>query len=214
MMVGEDFDARAGDWDDDPGRVERAREAAARVRERLLLTPTTRLLDFGAGTGLLAQALAADVGAVVLADPAAGMRAVAEQKAAAGVFGSDVRVETLDGAFEGADGEIDVVVSMMALHHVDDLPDTLTRLYTGLRPGGRLAVIDLERDVDASFHDPGFAGHHGFDRGPLAELLGGAGFVDVLFGHCLAVPKHDRTYDLFLVTARRPGEGALPDRSG
>ena len=53
------FDQTAGTWDDDPAKVERAREAADPIVERLDPSPDARLLEYGAGTGLVAQPLQA-----------------------------------------------------------------------------------------------------------------------------------------------------------
>lgn len=200
-MSGE-FDERAQAWDDDPRRIERAGRVAEVLRSVVPLDAGMRLLDFGAGTGLLAQALASDVGSVVLVDASVGMREVASSKAAAGVFGPDALVTTLEERASAA-GEVDVVVSLMAVHHVADLARTLRLLREQLRPGGTLAIVDLEKDVDGSFHDPDFVGHHGFDRSEMARLLTEAGFAHVALQHCVAIPKNERTYDLFLATARR-----------
>ena len=202
-MVGH-FDDRAGTWDDDPRRVARAEQAAQVIRATLPLRPGMRMLDLGAGTGLLSQALVDDVGSLVLADPSQGMRDVAERKAASGLFGERVRVIHPDELDESAPGEFDLVVALMALHHIEDLPTALGRLGRALAPGGLIAVVDLERDVEETFHDPGFTGHQGFDRSEIAQLLKDAGFGGVAIRHCLAMPKNDRTYDLFLATARTP----------
>ena len=70
------FDERAATWDDDPAKVERARVVAAAIRSTLALQGSERLLEHGAGTGLLSEALGADVGSITMADTSAGMRQV------------------------------------------------------------------------------------------------------------------------------------------
>ena len=50
------------------------------IREAVPVTGDTRLLEYGAGTGLLAQFLAPHVGPLTLADPSEGMRAVMHDK--------------------------------------------------------------------------------------------------------------------------------------
>src|SRR5690606_42045723 len=45
------FDEKAATWDDDPAKVERARVVADALRDAVPPGPTTRLLEYGAGTG-------------------------------------------------------------------------------------------------------------------------------------------------------------------
>jgi ubiquinone/menaquinone biosynthesis C-methylase UbiE len=77
-MPGPDFDERAATWDDDPTRVERARTVAQRILAAAPLSTDSRVLDYGAGTGLLSEGLKDHVGRLYLADPSAGMRQVAQ----------------------------------------------------------------------------------------------------------------------------------------
>src|SRR5690606_25220064 len=80
------FDEKAATWDDDPAKVERARVVADALRDAVPLGPTTRLLEYGAGTGLVTQALRDAVGPVTLADTSAGMRAVMQRKVETGAL--------------------------------------------------------------------------------------------------------------------------------
>ncbi len=120
------FDERAATWDDDPGHVDRARAIATALRAAVALRPDLRVLEYGAGTGLLAQELAADVGEITLADPSAGMREVVAAKIDAGVL-PDARVSDLDLATDPLpDERYDLVVALMALHHIPELEPVLT----------------------------------------------------------------------------------------
>lgn len=202
-----DFEDRAASWDDDPGKVERGRVVAQRVREVLSVGPGTRVLEYGAGTGLASQALVGHVGEITLADPSEGMRAVMADKVAAGVFPPTTRVWDLDLAADRApDEHFDLVLTVMTLHHITDLDPVLDGFAALLRGGGRLAVVDLDEDPHGSFHhsDPDFEGHHGFRRTDLAARLTTAGFTDVAFTDCHTVDKDGGTYPLFLATASAP----------
>lgn len=201
-----DFDDRAATWDDDPGTLERARAVAEAVRASVPLDPAMRILEYGAGTGLLTQALVDEVGPVTLTDPSAGMREVLEGKRTDGAF-PDASVLDLDLSRDPVPaGRYDLVVTMMVLHHIVDLPPVLAGFAQLLEPGGWLAIADLERE-DGSFHDDGFEGHHGIDRDDLVGWLADAGFVSVGFRHAGTTTKHDRPYPLFLATAQR-GSGS------
>jgi len=202
------FDDAADTWDDDPEHEERQQAVARVVRDTLALTPRTRALDVGAGTGRLSILLADQVGSVTVTDPSAGMvRVAGERIEEAGLAGRMAAVQE-DLTADRIDGEYDVAWSSMALHHVGDLDALLTTLHQLLVAGGRLAIADLERDPDGAFHadKPDFAGHHGFDRDELAGQLSRAGFGDVTFADATSITKEGREFGVFLCTATRlPG---------
>jgi 2-polyprenyl-3-methyl-5-hydroxy-6-metoxy-1,4-benzoquinol methylase len=198
----QDFDERARTWDEDPAKRERAVTAAAAIREAVDLHGGTRLLEYGAGTGLLAQQLAGDVGSITVADPSRGMREVMEEKAEAGVL-PGARVLDLDLSRGLVPEEtFDVVVAAMVLHHIPDLTPVLRGFGQLVEPGGSLCILDLERE-DGSFHGDGFDGHAGFDRDELATWLRAVGFETPVYRVCFQLRRHDRDYPLFLAVSRR-----------
>jgi SAM-dependent methyltransferase len=198
------FDDQAATWDDDPAKVERAEIVARAIADAVPLDRSTRVLEYGAGTGLVTQALRDAVGAVTLADTSAGMREVIERKIASGVI-PDARVWDVDLAEQDAPtGEaFDLIVTVMTLHHIPDLTRVLANFATLLRDGGHLCIADLEAE-DGSFHGEGFAGHHGFARPDLQARLEAAGFTDVAFRPCHHIERETGTYLMFLATATRP----------
>ena len=74
-----------------------------------------------------------------------------------------------------------------------------------LRPGGRIALADLDTE-DGTFHDADAEGiyHLGFGRDALAESARAAGFADVAFESATEIERDGRRYPLFLLLARRP----------
>lgn len=201
-MSANSFDMRAATWDDDPAKVERAETVALAIRDALPLDRTMRVLEYGAGTGLVAQSLRDSVGPITMADTSAGMRDVIGEKIAAGVF-TDARVWDVDlGAEPAPDEEFDLIVTVMAMHHIPDLDTVLANFAQLLVPGGRVAIVDLEKE-DGSFHGHGFDGHHGFDPAELGSQLAAAGFADVAFQRCHQIVRDGATYPIFLATAVR-----------
>ena len=206
-----DFSDRAATWDDDPEKLRNAAQVAEAVRRNLGLTGTEDVLEFGGGTGLLSRALADDVGTVVITDAAPGMVAVAQQRIDDLGRGDRMRAALFDPTAADADpGRFDVVWSMLALHHVPDIDVALARLRGLLKPGGRLALADLDEDPGGSFHQAhgDFHGHDGFDRHTLGHALQRIGFQDIAFDTATTVDKEvdgaRRSYPVFLVTARVP----------
>jgi SAM-dependent methyltransferase len=201
-MSTDSFDEKAPTWDADPAKVERAEIVARAIRAAIPLQGSTRLLEYGAGTGLVTQALRDGVGPVTLADTSRGMRDVIGAKIDAGIF-PDARVWDLDLTTDPVPDELfDVIVTVMALHHIHDLAPVLSGFASLLPEGGHLCVIDLEEE-DGSFHDPGFHGHHGFAPASLAAQLTHAGFGDITFQDCHHVVRNGVTYPLFLATCSR-----------
>ena len=104
--------------------------------------PVERVLDLGAGTGLMSEALLARYpdAQVVLLDGAAEMLEVATERLASGsvtTIVADLRDELPEGPF-------DAVVSALAIHHLEhpDKRDLYVRIRERLRPEG--AFVNAE----------------------------------------------------------------------
>jgi ubiquinone/menaquinone biosynthesis C-methylase UbiE len=206
----ERFDDAAATWDDDPGHEERQRAVARAIEEAGNLSPRTRAVDVGGGTGRLSILLADLVGSVVVTDPSAGMVQVARERIKAAGLSDRLRAVQADLTTDRLDGAYDVAWSSMAFHHVQDLEGLLRSLAGLLVDGGRLFIADLDKDPDGAFHadKADFDGHHGFDRQRLAAQLAGAGFADVGFVDATTIRKADREFGVFLCTATKvPGPG-------
>ena len=207
-MTTDPFDAKAATWDADPAKVARAAAVARAIAIAVPLGPSTRPLEYGAGTGLVAQALRERVGPVTLADTSAGMRDVMRAKVDAGAL-ADARIWDLNLETEPApaDEQFDVIVTVLTLHHIHDLARVLGGFARLLAPGGHLCIADLEQE-DGSFHGADFVGHHGFDRTALARDLADADFSDIAFTDCTQLERDGRAYPVFLATSSLPGSPA------
>jgi len=169
-----------------------------------------RMLEYGAGTGLVTQALRDSVGPVTLADTSTGMRDVMRAKIAAGVL-TDVRVWDLDLATQPVpDEHFDLIVSVLTLHHIENIDAVLSGFATLLNDNGTLCVVDLDEE-DGSFHGVDFEGHRGFERSALAAELAAAGFTDVVFQDCYHIVRDGMNYPLFLASCRTARVGDRPE---
>lgn len=205
-MATDPFDDKASTWDDDPAKVDRAAEVARCIAAAVPLDRSMRMLEYGAGTGLVTQALRDAVGPVTLADTSAGMREVMQKKIEAGAL-TDARVWDLDLSAASASPPretFDLIVTVMTLHHIHDLSTVLASFAALLDAGGHLCIADLEKE-DGSFHGADFAGHSGFERPSLTTHLHEAGFTDVRFTDCTRLLKDGGSYPVFLATCVRPG---------
>lgn len=205
-MTVEHFDAHARTWDEDPAKAARAHAVAHAIRQRLPLQPTLRALEYGCGTGLLGFALKDDLGHITLADSSPGMLAVLEEKIAA-AQARHLRPLQLDLMTDPPPADrFDLIVSLMALHHVSDIDKALAHFHALLAPGGHLGIADLDAE-DGSFHGEGFTGHKGFDRAALRAQALAAGFARVDFSTVFDITKGDgdsaRRYPVFLMIAAK-----------
>jgi tRNA (cmo5U34)-methyltransferase len=102
----------------------------------MLPAPPRRVLDLGAGTGLLSARVAAAYPAaeLVLVDGAPAMLAQAQEALA----GRAVTIHVADLADPLPQGEFDAVVSALAIHHLDDdgKRALFARVRQALPPGG------------------------------------------------------------------------------
>jgi predicted TPR repeat methyltransferase len=161
------------------------------------------MMEYGAGTGLVTQALRDAVGPVTMVDTSSGMRAVMQDKIASGAI-TDARVWDLDLTTEPIpDEQFELIVTAMTLHHIADLEPVLAKLAALLVDGGHLCIADLEHE-DGSFHGADFHGHHGFDRSELTSLLTRAGLTDVSIESCGQVIRERGPYPVFLAVCRKP----------
>lgn len=197
------FREQAKEWDQRPIPQQISDAVVRAVRDAIPLRADTVLLDFGAGTGLLASKLAPHVARVVAVDVSEAMltqlATKPELQGKVEIVCRDLVQAPVEPALQGT---VDVVVSAMAMHHVADTRALLARLHATLRPGGHLAIADLDSE-DGSFHPPGIEGvfHTGFDRESVRALLEEVGFSEVRFVTACEVHKEARAYPVFLVTA-------------
>ena len=196
------FDERARDWDT-PARQERAVAVADAIRAWVALDPTMRVIDVGAGTGLLGLTLAGEVSEVVLAEPSQGMLDVVRGKLAANgpSNATAIRLDLVED--EVPPDPFDLVVSLLMLHHIADTKRALAAVRRLLRPGGRIALVDLDAE-DGSFHHADAKGihHQGFERQDLIAMARAAGFADVEIRTASEIERDGRRYPLFLLLAR------------
>jgi len=111
------FDDVAAEYDDE--ETPEYNECVALVLEHADATGDETVLDLGCGTGAIALGLAADAGTVVGRDISEGMMDQGREKAADRGLEN---VEFGEGRFRepSYDGDVDVVTSNFAMHHLSD----------------------------------------------------------------------------------------------
>jgi len=207
------FDEAAATWDDDPAKLARSRMIADAIARTVPLGGVRDALEYGCGTGQVTWALADRLARVVLADASPGMLAVLAKRLLARPEHDRARFEPLllDLTRDRLPAaSLDLIYTSLALHHVPDVPLVLRRFREALRPGGHVAIADLDRDHHGHFHrhshGDDFDGHHGFDRDALAADLAAAGFTpptfDTITTLTKAVDDERKEFPVFLAVAQ------------
>lgn len=141
----EDAEAWAKQFDD-PSRDAWQRPEA--VLDHLGLPPEARVADLGAGTGYFTVRLARRVprGKVFANDIEPDMvRYLGERAAKEGLSNVvPVQGQPDDPALPEA---VDVAFMCNVYHHIEDRPGYFRKLAAQLRPGGRLVVVDFQKDA-------------------------------------------------------------------
>jgi ubiquinone/menaquinone biosynthesis C-methylase UbiE len=169
------FDAVAPEWDSLRSGFfsVRVREAAL---DALAVEPGLRAADVGAGTGFMTEALLERGLAVVALDESPQMLAVLQRKV--GESPVDCRLCSGD-SLPLEEASVDYAVANMYLHHVESPADAIREMVRILRPGGALAITDLDEHKFAFLREE----HHdrwlGFNHDDVRRWLREAGAAAV-----------------------------------
>ena len=195
------FKEKAEEWDANDRRSQLANAISASILHHVPLHENMDVLDFGAGTGLISAHIAPRVKRIVAADTSQAMldklKAKPELKGKVETVCQDLLDHPLSDRF-------DLIVSAMALHHVDSTSTLMQRFAQHLKSSGMIALADLDKE-DGSFHPADTEGvfHFGFDRADLGELLQSHGFRQIEFFTAHTINGEEKDYPIFLVTASK-----------
>lgn len=205
-----DFNIEAVSWDENPDRVALCRAITDAILREVPLTEKTELLDYGAGTGLVTLGLQPHVKSVVAADSSEAMLGKLSEKILANGI-SNVKTLQVDLEKETPPGlQFDVIVSSMVMHHVTDVQSMITVLSGLLRPGGYLAIADLDSDGGEFHRDPDGVMHDGFERKNMEDMFVYVSMLDVKTTTVFNVTREvrdtgPREFSIFLISGRKSG---------
>jgi len=191
-----EWDEHASTWDEDPAARAYSRAAFDSLRVEAARRDVTisgaRVCDFGCGTGLLTEQLAADATHIDAVDASPAMLDALREKVARNGW---THVDTLGGP-RGAGGHYDLIVCSSVCAFLDDYPGTVRHLASLLRPDGLFVQWDWELG-------PEDAEEYGLSRDEIRDALAGAGLRSVRVETAFRIPMGDVTMAPLMGSGRR-----------
>jgi ArsR family transcriptional regulator len=165
-----------------------------------LLDSALVVADLGCGTGQLSEIVAPHVARVLAIDSSPDMLEEAKRRLRA--FGN---VELRRGSLEALpidEGQVDVAMMGLVLHHVPDPARALAECARVLKPGGRALVIDMLPHDRVEYQQQ--MGHVwlGFPEPQTRRMLKAAGFTSITI-RALPIDQDAKGPALFAAVARR-----------
>jgi SAM-dependent methyltransferase len=198
------FGHKADSWDT-PIKLEMADAFIMEMFKSISFNKEQKVLDFGCGTGLVGLKIAPLVKSVVFMDISAKMLDVLISKIESEneiYKGIKERSTVINGGIEKYKiADIDIIFSLMALHHIEDTQAVFGHISSVLKPGGILVIGDLKEE-DGSFHGDEKVPHNGFDVHTLAREAENSDMEIILADTYNTINKKDKRYDQFILIAR------------
>ncbi len=190
------FNEKAKDWDADEMKKMLSAAIGSLILEHIPLHDQMRVMDFGAGTGLISSQVAPLVKKIVAVDISEAMLNNLVSKPE---LHGKVEVVCQDIIEAPIGGKFDLIMSAMAMHHVKDTPKLIQRFAEHLNSGALIALADLDKE-DGSFHPKDTEGvyHFGFERNQLQIILEKHGFGEIHFLTAYTVNKEEKGFPYFL----------------
>ena len=194
------FKEKAASYGNDRDRVATRHEIADAIIQKIPLNSDMNLMDFGSGTGMLLEHIAPKVAKITAVDISSSMNEQLRKKQAD--IACELEVLEMDLCTQELALTFDGIISSMTMHHIDDVPAMLTKMHLMMKPGGFIALADLETE-DGSFHteDTGVF-HFGFSGDDLIRFATDAGFKNADVSVVSTISKPNKDYPVLLLTAR------------
>lgn len=202
------FNERANQWDSTPWKIDLNEKIYQYIKEKVSFDSSAHLVDMGGGTGALALKFLDEVSTITVVDTSKGMLDVLRGKIEDNNL-ENVNIienEIVEGVLEN--GSVDLLISAMTLHHVEDVFQQLDDMKHALSDGGKLAIIDLIEE-SGDFHPEGLEYvHNGFIKEDILEMFAFCGFSNIKFKVIYTIQKEVadgrmKNFPVFIVTAEK-----------
>ncbi len=206
MDIGKRFDKVANKYDTED-KVKRSEQFVERLIKLIPINKNFKVMDIGAGTGLVDIPLSKYVSQIYAFDLSEGMLNVFKEKLEKHriknikIFKKDVLSDDF------SEKDFDLIITSMTFHHLDNPKEALKKLKGYLKENGYVAIIDLEKE-DGTFHsDNTDVKHFGFDKEEVEEWFKENGFKEVKVLTIYSIRKERegklRDYPVFLAIGKK-----------
>lgn len=195
------FNEKAKDFDANEMVINLSSAIGESILKYVPLNEEMNVMDFGAGTGLISGHIAPLVNKIVAIDIS---EAMLDKLVSKPELHGKVEAVCQDIMDKPLDSQFDLIVSAMALHHIEDTQKLMRIFFEHMKSGAKIALADLDKE-DGSFHPEGTEGvfHSGFERDEIKTILEGSGFKDVQFYTAHTIHGVEKEYPVFLVVASK-----------
>jgi ArsR family transcriptional regulator len=157
-----------------------------------LLPAHLTVADLGTGTGYMLPALGRHFAKVIGVDNSAPMIDLARRRAEdSGAANIELRRGSLE-ELPLRDGEIDIALLILMLHHLGDVEAALREVRRALAPGGRTLIVEIHPHDNEPFRVRMADRRSGVAPAQLEEWLRAAGFDGLRAGDFSPPPRPDQ----------------------
>ncbi|MCF6194440.1 MAG: class I SAM-dependent methyltransferase [Kangiellaceae bacterium] len=195
------FKERSKDYDANDMIKQLSSAIGSCIIENIELNEQMHVLDFGAGTGLISSQIAPYVEKITAVDIS---QSTLDKLNAKPEITDKVKTLCHDITIQPIGKEYDLIMSAMAMHHVEDTDNLIKRFSDHLKSGAKIALADLDKE-DGSFHPKGMDDvyHDGFERSEFQATLEKHCFKDINFETAHTINGETRPYPIFLALATK-----------
>ncbi len=195
------FNEKAEGWDVDDMVKELSSAIGSSILEHVSFHDQMHVMDFGAGTGLICSQVAPLVKKITATDISEAMLTKLVSKPE---LHGKVEAVCQDITKKPLDSKFDLIMSAMAMHHVENTHKLIQTFAQHLKTGALIALADLDKE-DGSFHPADTKGifHFGFEREAFQAILEKNGFGNVFFVTAHSLKKEEKNYTIFLSVATK-----------
>lgn len=201
------FKDKAKEWDS-PMKIDMADKFIAEMLKSVNFGDNLKVLELGCGTGLAGLQIAPLVKSIVFLDSSTQMIEVLKEKieeltikerSTAIKESSTVINGTID---KYTTRDIDIIFSLMAIHHIENTQKTFEHITSILKPGGLFVIGDLKEE-DGSFHGGECVPHNGFNVQQLAQQLENSDLEVVSTYTYNNLSKNGTDYEQFILISKK-----------
>lgn len=206
MDIGKRFDSVANRYDT-PDKIERSKEFVDKLLSLIPVNKSFKVMDIGAGTGIVDIILSDFVKEIYAFDLSEGMLNVFKEKIDKQKI-SNIKIFKKDVINEGfEEKDFNLIITSMTFHHIENPEEALKTVVNYLKDNGYIAIIDLEKE-DGTFHsDNTDVKHFGFDKTEVEKWFENLGLKDIKVITVYSIQKNRegkiKDYPVFLALGKK-----------